>query len=96
MTDTTFETCELDELLEWHPLDEAEDRIQKLLSWVFNYHVLKTDDNRVCCHDQVVFEIQGTKWDMIPEEWNVSIHVKDAWHSYSDIVVCFRLQPDEA
>ena len=56
----TIADCEVDNLsTNWHRLEEADDdRIENLMRWVYNYHVLNLDDSRVCCYEQKVFEVK--------------------------------------
>ena len=75
----------------WCQLEEADDRIENLMRWVYSYHVLNTDDSRVCCFEQTVFEVKNTEWPT-GTEWMVGLEIFDYWNS-TDLVVFFRLAP---
>ena len=75
----------------WHRLDEADDRIENLMRWIYNHHVMNADDSRVCCYEQTVFEVKNTEWtDSTATKWMVGLEVFDFWNS-TDMVVFFRL-----
>ena len=73
---------------EWNFLEEADERFQKLMQWVYNYHVLFSDDCWVICYEQRVFQVNTTTWGQHP--WEVALDVFDYWASTNTTVV-FRL-----
>ena len=75
---------------EWKPLEEADERIHKLMQWVYNYHVTYMDDCWVTCYEETVFEVKSTKWGKPSSPWEVALSVFDFWDSVNTTVL-FRL-----
>ena len=76
--------------IEWKPLDEAEERIQKLMQWVYNYHVIFMDDCRVACYEEIVYQVNSATWAENPSHWEIALDVFDMWDSVCK-TVSFRL-----
>ena len=80
--------------LSWHQLDDADPHLQALLQWVFDYYVRVPSfvDKRICCYEQLVFEVVDAKWEpMDGYKWGLQLQVFSFW-SHVNLTYYFRLE----
>ena len=88
--DSSFEALDSTQL-PWQPADSAEEEIECLLRWIFEYYVQKTADGRVILHEYLHYII--LEHTLHTDPWCVRIHLVEVptqqkWH------VVFQLASD--